>query len=333
MDMDPSTGDGRRRKLEEELQRKQDFQRHAPRCMKCLGDSIVKTSRSEANPGRLFYCCAERGCDAGWLMWCEDIAAPPAAAVPPPPRAGPPSAANGANRSLTQRLVDAAHEGDVRTLRACLAEPGARALLDAEALARRGKVAATALRYAAFHGHSGCVRSLLHAGALPGLCNTDDPPNDALTLARLGRGHPRATGPPVERAGTIAALEAATAADAWQVHGISIKPELNGLIVRIVKLADDGKALVREAAAPADATVYKLSREKLRRQCVEPGERGSIVGLANAVLNGCAVRVTKPLDQAGRYTVRLEQGAGVEYPAGNEIRVKRENLAPASSSA
>ena len=101
------------------------------------------------------------------------------------------------------------------------------------------------------------------------------------------------------------------------------KPELNGSLVRIVRLpAGSDKAVVWDEATRAH---YKLSRDKLRRKALQPGVSGSIVGLKNTALNGCAVRVTHGLSDRGRYTVRLEKGCG-GFMAGNELQVKRENL-------
>ena len=149
---------------------------------------------------------------------------------------------------------------------------------------------------------------------------------DALALARIGRRHAAARGLPGERAGTIAALHAAAAADAWEVHSVTTRPQLNGSLVQIIRLPADSndKAIVWDGAT---GQIFKLSRDKLRRKALSPGVSGSILGLKNTALNGCAVRIKDGLNDRGRYTVRLVNGCGGgDYGAGSELQVKRENL-------
>ena len=347
---DPST---QRRRNQEEVDLRAYHATVAPKCDKCLTKAMVCKSSAEAkHPDRLFFRCPDKQCDKTFLTWCEAAksrrsssaaaaaaqhsASPPlrpAAAVATATSATPErnaSASSGSSTSLHQRLLDAAQEGDADHLRSLLKDDleAVRPMLDEVGLARRGSKRSTALRYAAFHGFERCVRALLAAGALPNLRDEQDGIKDqkvdALALARLGRDSSAARGPPGERAGTIAALAAAAAADAWEVKNVDTQPELNGSLVCIVRLQiASNKATVWDQATQAH---YKLSRDKLCRRALQPGVSGSIVGLKNTALNGCAVRVSQGLSDRGRYTVRLEKDCGGGYKAGSELQVKRENL-------
>lgn len=326
----------RRQQYQDALDRRETFEADAPTCPKCHTKSVVSISGSTANPNRLFYCCKNKagGCkkaaEGGWLMWCEKKADAPPTPQRPQPRpaaaAATPERARSSRAGTQERLLDAAQEGDAPTLLAILrdTEPEAlKPLLDATGLARGGSKPATPLRYAAFHGFEGCVRPLLAAGALPNLCDGDE--NDALKLSELGRGHTSAKGAPREREGTIAALKAAAAADAWEIHGVSIRPELNGNVVRVVDLPEPGKAIVRGISGEGSQT-FKLKWEKLRRKALLQGETGTLVGLGNNSLNGCAVSVVEAMNEKERYRVRLQVDAGRDMERGTQIRVKRENL-------
>jgi hypothetical protein len=312
-----------------EESKKREFEASAPACPVCRARSIVQISRTEKNPDRLFYCCPSDDCEKGFLMWCEvkSAAAPssppprPAASTPPPRAAGQPQRA-----TLAERLLDAAREGDVRALDACLSDAGCKQLLDTVGLARRGTKAATPLRFAAFHGFEHVVKRLLHAGALPCLC--DDDLNDALALARLGEHHHAAAGPAAERSGTLSALALAVAADQWVLDGVDRRPELNGRVGSIVDLPEAGRCTVR-VVENGEESHYKLSCAKVSRRLLEKDECGTLLALGTRELNGCPVVVAVACDEKGRYTVRLaEDFAG--YRGGHELRIKRENVAPRS---
>ena len=336
---------------------KRDFEARAPRCQKCLSPSLVKMSKTAANPNRFFYVCAAGSCDMTFLGWCADASSSTPYRPPPRRPAASASADNGdddpdlaaaieeslrtANaqaeqrgsdrpffgrgmmRPPEQRLVDAAQEGDVDALRELLMTTDAKSLLDVQALARGGKTPATALRYAAFHGHEPCVRALLAAGALPNLCNEEG--KDALALAKLGRDHRAARGPTNERAGTITTLERASASDQWEMHSISMRPELNGHIVSIIRLPAAGKYTVRDAATSKE---YDLKREKVRRKLLSPGERAVLIGLTTMQNNGAHVLIEEGLNETGRYRVRLMEGRGSDYEKDHRLYVKRENVMP-----
>lgn len=325
--------ESRRRMNQEEVDRRGQFAAAAPTCYKCGVPSHVVESKTPKNPNRLFYCCVNDGCSVSWLKWCDHNRAEPT----PPTRHAPCTperdrGAHGAAGSSAEppaatllELLEASRGGDLRALEACLGQEGGVEVINEQGLARGGSKPATALRYAAFHGHANVVSKLLGAGALP--CLADDNEQDALALAKLGRGHPGACGPPAQRAATITTLEAAVAADEWELFDVTKRPELNGCVVSIVGLLPmEGKRVVREAEAQG-GTCFKLSSEKVRRRLLQPGDGCLLIGLGEASLRGAKARVMAPLNERGRYEVRVSPDAPSAF-AGHCIKIKREHAAP-----